>query len=48
MDDMNTAGIALHELMISYVRAGFTRREAMDLVKTSLVEAQRQNAPKEG
>lgn len=48
MDDLNTAGIALHELLLSYTRAGFTRKEALDLVKTSLVEAQRQNAPKEG
>ncbi len=38
------AGIALHELMMSYVRAGFSRKEALDLVKTSLVEATRQNA----
>lgn len=43
MDDLNTAGIALHELMTSYTRAGFTRKEAMELVKASLIEAQRAN-----
>lgn len=28
--------VAVHELLISYVRAGFTRKEAMELVKTSI------------
>lgn len=32
--DMRTAAIALHELMTSYVDAGFSRAEAIELVKS--------------
>ena len=32
------AAIGLHELLESYVRAGFTRKEGMELVKIHLVE----------
>lgn len=39
MDDLRTAAIAMHEMLISYMRAGFTRKEALELVKTSLTAA---------
>ena len=36
---ISEGAIAVHELLISYVRAGFTRKEAMELVKTGIAAA---------
>lgn len=33
---LNTAGINLHELYLSYVRAGFTEEQSFELVKITL------------
>ena len=32
------AAIGMHELLESYIRAGFTRKEGMELVKIHLVD----------
>lgn len=37
LPDMRTQAIAQHEVFISYIEAGFTREEALDLVKTQLI-----------
>ncbi len=36
LDTIDTATAALHEMFLSYMRAGFKRREAMELVKVHL------------
>jgi hypothetical protein len=38
---MAEGATAAHELMVSYVRAGFTRKEAVGMVTAMLVEAVR-------
>ena len=35
------AAVQLHELMMMYITAGFTRAEAFDLVKSGLLESMR-------
>lgn len=39
---IQSAAIQMHELLLAYVAAGFTREEAFDLVKTALIENMRQ------
>lgn len=34
---MQTAAVGLHELMVSYIRAGFTRTEAFELCRSIMV-----------
>lgn len=46
--DMRTAAVAMHEVFISFMAAGFTRAEALELVKTQMVaQIQNHNAKKE-
>lgn len=40
--EMNTAAITIHELFESYMRAGFTREEAFELCKLTLVASSQQ------
>lgn len=37
MSDIRTQAIAHHEVFNSYIEAGFTREEALDLVKAQIV-----------
>jgi hypothetical protein len=43
-----TGAVALHENMIAYVEAGFTRSEALQIVLTMLTEAIRQSERERG
>lgn len=36
--DLDGASITLHEMFSSYVRAGFTRQEALELTKVTIAE----------
>lgn len=36
INDMRTQALAQHEVFLSYVEAGFTRAEALELVKTQI------------
>ncbi len=35
--EIDAGAIAQHEILSAYIRAGFTRREAMELVKTHII-----------
>lgn len=35
-DTIDVATVALHEMFLSYMRAGFKRREALELVKVHI------------
>lgn len=37
INDMRTQALAQHEVFLSYVEAGFTRSEALELVKAQIV-----------
>ncbi|MGP5219478.1 hypothetical protein [Arthrobacter rhombi] len=37
--DLRTAAIYAHEILTSYIGAGFTREEAFDLVKTAITQS---------
>jgi hypothetical protein len=37
---LDEAAIAVHEVFLSYMRAGFTRKEALELVMQQLTAAQ--------
>ena len=42
MTELQTAVAQQHELFVSYIEAGFTREEALAIIKTIVVEAMRQ------
>ncbi len=35
---LDAAAVAMHEMFMSYIRAGFNKREALELVKVHLAE----------
>lgn len=37
--ELDAAAISFHEIFMAYVRAGFTRREALELVQTHIMTA---------
>lgn len=43
LTELQTAVAQQHELFVSYIEAGFTRDEALDIIKTIVVEAMRQD-----
>lgn len=38
LSPLKQAAVAMHEIMLSYVEAGFTREEAFDIIKSINVE----------
>ena len=39
LGEIDAGAIAQHEILMAYIRAGFSRREAMELVKTHIMAA---------
>ena len=35
---LTEAAVSMHEMLLAYMRAGFTRMEAFDLVKSALLQ----------
>ena len=42
-NELDVGAVGAHELFMSYVRAGFTRAEALEIVKTIMIEFVRIN-----